>query len=150
EQKNDQHIIEIEKIEDKFTGFGPTGGIISAMHEYPEAAWLVIACDLPYLNRSTLANLVDQRNGFKLATCYNNPEKNWPEPLCTIYEPKAVDKLGMYLMNQRPCPRKVLFNSNINKIELKTKNALDNINNEEQFKLAKEFINNTGVPLYES
>ena len=37
-------------IADTFTGLGPYGAILSAFREKPDAAWLVVACDLPLLD----------------------------------------------------------------------------------------------------
>src|ERR1700690_4215463 len=33
----------------EFTDHGPLGGILSAMKEFPDANWLVLACDLPFI-----------------------------------------------------------------------------------------------------
>ena len=33
---------------------GPIGGIQAALHAHPHSAWLVLACDLPFLDRATL------------------------------------------------------------------------------------------------
>src|SRR5579863_6603634 len=37
---------------------GPIAGIVAAQLRHPDAAWLVLACDLPLLDRHTLAHLV--------------------------------------------------------------------------------------------
>ena len=39
---------------DSYTGIGPYGAILSAFKFQPDAAWLVVACDLPLLNVDTL------------------------------------------------------------------------------------------------
>ena len=112
------------------------GGILSAQKTYPNVAWLVVACDLPFINTETLKDLIEGRNPFKDATCYLNPEKKWPEPLCTIYEPKSYTRLLQFLALGYSCPRKALFNSNINSLELSNKKALENINYPEEFENA--------------
>src|ERR1035437_38083 len=33
---------------DEFSHQGPLAGILSAMKKYPDADWLVVACDLPF------------------------------------------------------------------------------------------------------
>src|SRR6185437_15910850 len=38
-----------EQIVDTHDGLGPIAGILAAQARHPEAAWLVLACDLPFL-----------------------------------------------------------------------------------------------------
>lgn len=114
---------------DNFPSTGPSTGILTAQNSNDAVSWLVLACDLPYLGKDTIIDLVNNRNPFKNATCFLNPQRKWPEPLCTIYEPKSYLKLMQYFAQNRPCPRKVLFNSNINALTLMDEMALDNVNN---------------------
>ncbi len=134
DQTTSEHIKNYRTIEDRFLDFGPTGGILSAFHKYPYASWMVVACDMPFINLETITDLVNNRNPYRLATCFYNGEKKWPEPLCAIYEPKAMLKLGHYLSIGKPCPRKVLMNSRIQCLDLNNQNALNNINTPSEFK----------------
>lgn len=68
---------------------GPMGRIVSAMQTHPGAAWLVLAVGLPYVDREVVHRLVARRAPFKLATTHPASGDTLPEPLCTIYEPKA-------------------------------------------------------------
>ena len=129
---------------DSFPSVGPSTGILSAQFFDQSSAWIVIACDLPYLEKDTIAQLIQSRNPFKLATCFLNPKKNWPEPLCAIYEPKSYLKLMQYFAQNRPCPRKVLFNSNIQSLTLTNQNALENVNTPIESELAIKHINSNG------
>jgi len=140
EQKENANTINHEQIIDSVKSAGPTSGILSAMRKHPRAAWLVLACDLPYLREDTIKHLVIERDTNKDATCYLNPEKNWPEPLCTIYEPKSYIQLLKYFEMGKPCPRKVLFNSDIKAIPLQNQDDLNNVNTPEQLIAAKQFI----------
>jgi molybdopterin-guanine dinucleotide biosynthesis protein MobB len=141
DQTSSDHLKGHNLLIDAFPSVGPTTGIISAQYENQSIAWLVVACDLPYLTEETIANLIAKRNPFKLATAYHNKDKNWPEPLCTIYEPKSYQKLLQYFSANKPCPRKVLFNSNIESIELIDHKALRNINTpKEKTKASKQII----------
>ena len=54
---------------DAFTYLGPYGGILSAFRHDPDAAWLVIACDIPLLDKPALQRLVDDRDVSRVATC---------------------------------------------------------------------------------
>jgi molybdopterin-guanine dinucleotide biosynthesis protein MobB len=131
---------------DSFPSVGPATGILSAQFLDPNCAWIVLACDLPYLDKLTIVDLVNNRNPFKNATCFLNPKRKWPEPLCTIYEPKSYQKLMQYFSINKPCPRKVLFNSNINALNLINETALDNVNTpsekEQAFRLIKTYGKN--------
>jgi molybdopterin-guanine dinucleotide biosynthesis protein A len=84
---------EYDLLPDTFTGLGPFGAIMSAFREYPDHAWLVIACDLPLLNAQTLGFLLKNRNPSKTASAFNNPVSQFPEPLIAIWEPKAYPAL---------------------------------------------------------
>ena len=42
---------------DTYDAVGPVAGILSAHDAFPDAAWLVIACDLPLLDETTLRTL---------------------------------------------------------------------------------------------
>jgi molybdopterin-guanine dinucleotide biosynthesis protein MobB len=126
---------------DSFPSAGPTTGILSAQYLDKTSAWLVLACDLPYLDKETIQLLIEKRNPYKLATAFMNPKRNWPEPLCTIYEPKSYQKLIQYFSINKPCPRKVLFNSNIEQLQLENTKALDNVNTTKEKQEALSFLN---------
>jgi len=105
-------------IEDVYLGLGPYGGILSAFMQDPNTAWLTIACDLPYLDQASLDQLVTARNMSKVATCFYNPETDFPEPLITIWEPRAYPVLLAFLSQGYSCPRKVLINSDIEMVKM--------------------------------
>ena len=43
------------QIVDRQPGIGPIAGISAALLEHPKAAWLVLACDLPFLTERHVA-----------------------------------------------------------------------------------------------
>lgn len=120
-------------IPDAFLGLGPKGGILSAFQRNPDAAWLVLACDLPYLNRKTLAYLVQNRNPTKVATAFMDGENQFPEPLITIYEPKIYPILLQMLGMGYPCPRKTLINSDVALLQAPDAVALTNVNQPQEY-----------------
>ncbi|MEM7102398.1 MAG: NTP transferase domain-containing protein [Bacteroidota bacterium] len=117
---------------DKFIGFGPFGGMMTAFLHDPDAAWMVVACDLPLLDNTTLEFLKSKRNISKLATAFQSPVNKFPEPLIAIWEPRSYPILLQFLAQGYSCPRKVLINSEIELVEAENANALKNINNPEQ------------------
>jgi molybdopterin-guanine dinucleotide biosynthesis protein A len=117
---------------DRFAGLGPFGGILSALMHNPNSAWLTVACDLPYLTANTLAYLVQNRNPSKLATCFIDSDNRFPEPLITIWEPRAYPVMLQFLSQGFACPRKVLINTNIELLEAPDTHDFENINFPEQ------------------
>lgn len=115
-------------ISDTFLDLGPYGAILSAFRQYPDAAWLVVACDLPLLDAAALQQLLEQRHRSKIATAFHNPETNFPEPLITIWEPRAYPVLLQWLAQGHSCPRKVLINSDIQIVQAANPTALRNVN----------------------
>jgi len=111
-------------ISDRFSGFGPLGGILSAMATYPNKAWLVMACDLPLLTTETLNELILARDPLKQATAYFNQERKQFEPLFAIYEPGIYSRMLHFLGEGVSCPQKVLFNSSVNTLPLTTQGKI--------------------------
>lgn len=137
-------------IEDTFTGLGPYGAILSAFREQPDAAWLVIACDLPLMDEATLRNLVAWRNSSSVATAYHSPVTDFPEPLIAIWEPKSYPVLLSFLAQGYSCPRKVLINSDITLLNAPQQDALTNVNTPEELEKVKSMIHHTIVATNES
>lgn len=128
------------EISDSYEDLGPLGGILSAFEFDSEVAWLTIACDLPYLNSSTLALLVANRNQEKLASCFYNPESKAPEPLITIWEPKAYPVMLDHFRKGQSSPRIILIDSDVEMIEMVDPTRMKNANTPEEKRLAEIFI----------
>jgi len=125
---------------DTFTGLGPYGAILSAFREQPDSAWLVIACDLPLLDTDTLEYLVANRDTSKIATAYQSPDNEFPEPLIAIWEPKSYPQLLSFLSMGYSCPRKVLINSDVKLLQAKNPEALSNVNTPEDLEKVKRTL----------
>jgi molybdopterin-guanine dinucleotide biosynthesis protein A len=108
---------EFKLIADSIEGLGPFGAIISAFREFPNHAWLVVACDLPMIDKQSVLSLIHGRNPSKIATAFYNEATGFPDPLFTIWEPKAYLQLMHFLALGYSCPRKVLINSNTEVLE---------------------------------
>lgn len=127
-------------LEDTFTGLGPYGAILSAFREQPDNAWLVVACDLPLLDNDTLQFLIGQRKTAAIATAFNSPYDEFPEPLITIWEPKSYPALLAFLAQGYSCPRKVLINSDVNLLQAPNPDALTNVNTPDELEKVKRII----------
>ncbi|MGH8299272.1 MAG: NTP transferase domain-containing protein [Steroidobacteraceae bacterium] len=107
---------------------GPIAGLLAAQSRHPEAAWLVLACDLPLLDHETLEHLLRSRRPERQATAYRSSHDGLPEPLCAIYEPSSRDAIRAYTATGRDCPRKFLINADTALISQPDSGALDNVN----------------------
>lgn len=107
----DDSVQDIPVIKDRFLDFGPLGAILSAFSYDPDAAWLVVACDMPLLDYSILQALLNNRDANQFATAAKGENNDFPEPLLTIYEPRSYRRLLNFLSLGYSCPRKMLINS---------------------------------------
>jgi molybdenum cofactor guanylyltransferase len=112
---------------------GPIAGIVAAMASHPDVAWLVLACDLPFLDAPTLDQLVASRAPDGDATAFRSSHDGLPEPLCAIYEPRAAPKIAKHLADGRNCPRKFLINADTKLLDQPNPRALDNVNTLDEY-----------------
>ena len=115
----------------------PIVGIVSAFDKNSETAWLVVACDMPFINQEVIEHLIKHRNPEKFATAFENPEEHFPDPLLTIYEPKIYEKLQEAINQGKKSPMKVLQNLEIELLEVFDNKILMNINTVIQMKKRK-------------
>lgn len=116
---------------------GPYNGLLSAHKMHPEAAWLVLACDLPLMNLDALKELIAQRDPNKKATAFALKENPLPEPLCAIWEPHAfVDSLVYLEAGNGTCPRKYLINHDTKLVFPEDESVLLNANSKAEYKEA--------------
>ncbi|MFH0908068.1 MAG: NTP transferase domain-containing protein [bacterium] len=120
-------------IEDTVENIGPMAGILAALEHERAAPWLVLACDLPYMDDATLAFLIAHRNPARMATAFLSRHDGLPEPLCAIYEPGILPAMKEFIAQGIHCPRKALICSDIERLVLPVAEALDNINTPSEF-----------------
>ena len=118
-------------VADTYLDIGPLGGLLSAQKARPEAAWIVLACDLPFLDASTLSQLFTRRNPLRFATAFRNPESGFLEPLCACYEPKSRSRLILRHLEGNNSLLEFLDQSRIEELVCSDGAALTNINDPE-------------------
>ena len=133
----------IPVISDTYANFGPLGGILSAFRHDPNSAWLTIATDLPFVSEEAIDELFNHRDKSKIATCFIKSGSEFPDPLFTIWEPKAYKSLLNFLILGYSCPRKVLINSDVKVVPISDDQILMNVNNPEELEKAKKIIQNS-------
>jgi molybdopterin-guanine dinucleotide biosynthesis protein A len=147
-------------IVDEHDDAGPIAGIAAAQTAHPAAAWLVVACDLPFLGAATLEHLVSHRDPARAATAYRSAHDGLPEPLCAIWEPAsrasvraAIEEIAAasrshespahqghsharhshgHHSHGNACPRGVLESADVALLDLPDPGALDNVNTREE------------------
>ena len=133
-------IMGYETITDSFAGLGPYGAILSAFRSNPDAAWFVVASDLPLMDEATLQYLADRRDASAIATTFESPFDGFPEPLITIWEPKAYAILLSFLAQGYSCPRKALRNNNVHIIKAEHPEKLMNVNTQDELEKATALL----------
>lgn len=118
---------------DRIHNLGPLGGILTAMMAHPQAAFLVVAVDLPWLDLATLAHLIQARRPLGPATAFVSSSDGLPEPLCAIYEPRMRERLFGFWGLGIVCPRKALIHSSTHLVALPEAFRLNNANTPADF-----------------
>jgi molybdopterin-guanine dinucleotide biosynthesis protein A len=137
DQRLDPTRAALPQIVDREESIGPIAGINAALAEHPKVAWLVVACDLPFVDDGTLTSLLTQRDPQRIATAYRSIYDGLPEPLCAIWEPAAREPLAAYSARGLRCPRKFLTQSDAQLLDLLEAAALDNINTTAELTVAQ-------------
>ena len=136
DQQDDPARARYPRILDRGDIEGPIAGISAAFASYADVAWLVLACDLPFLDAQTLDLLLLARDPGFDATAFRSSHDGLPEPLCAIYEPSARPAIAAQIAAGRNCPRKFLINAHTQLLDQPNPRALDNVNTVEEYERA--------------
>ena len=128
DQQDDVERSRFPRIVDSYKDIGPIAGILSAMDAHPDADWLVLACDLPNLDRRTLEYLLEHCADDKPFTAYRSSHDGLPEPLCAIYRSGSDAAIRAFVADGLVCPRKMLIRSDTELLDQANPKALDNVN----------------------
>jgi molybdopterin-guanine dinucleotide biosynthesis protein A len=119
---------------------GPIIGIYSAFQAFPERAFLVVACDMPFITKKSLEYLIENRNSKEFATCYFNEEKEWNEPLFAIWEPRVKQILWSAIGSNFKCPKKIINTLPVHVLKPESKEWLANANDPQERERAEQLI----------
>lgn len=85
---------------DSPVGIGPAGGLCGAHRFAPDAAWLVLPCDMPLLTDVTVKQLLEARSAIGMGKARGGPAgpvslitEGGIQPLCAVWEPSALNQL---------------------------------------------------------
>ncbi len=79
-----------ERINDEHIQLGPVGGLATLMGKFPDKAWMITACDMPFIQAEDFDIIFQQRDPLRYGTCYVQKGRLGYEPMCAIYEPKFI------------------------------------------------------------
>lgn len=72
---------------------GPIAALHRAMTSHPEAAWMVTACDQPFLTAEIFRKLTEHRNQEHDIICFRTTDPDIINPFPAIYEPVIREKV---------------------------------------------------------
>lgn len=131
DQVDDAERRRFPQVVDRFHDLGPVAGILSAQLAHPDADWLVVACDLPNLDRATLANLLTRAPAEAPFVAYRSRLDGLPEPLCALYRRGSAALVDAAVKQGVVCPRKILLRNDAVLLDLPQQDALANVNTPE-------------------
>jgi molybdopterin-guanine dinucleotide biosynthesis protein A len=134
DQRAERERSRFPQIVDRYAGLGPVAGILSAMDEYPDADWLVMACDLPNVDARTLAVLLERRSDARPFTAFVSSHDGLPEPLCALYRAGSDAIIRGFVDDGIVCPRKMMIRSDTELLEQPDPASLDNVNTPEDLR----------------
>lgn len=133
----------LNPLQDQFDIDSPLNGILSAFLKDTSCAWLTVAVDMPLIDAPTLQYLVDRRDPEKVATCFLDSDGQKPEPLLTLWEPKAFPMLQAFHNSKQISPRDFLLQHDIGLLSVPDRKILTNINSPDDLTKYNQQMKNT-------
>lgn len=125
---------QLNPLPDRYDVDSPLNGVLSAFSSDPLCAWLTVAVDMPLIDSPSLQYLLDQRDPEKVATCFLDSDGAKPEPLLTLWEPKAFPLLQSYYNRGQISPRSFLLQHDIRLLTAPNRNIFMNVNSPDDLK----------------
>jgi molybdopterin-guanine dinucleotide biosynthesis protein A len=116
------------QISDRYENIGPVAGILTALEAHPDVDWLIVACDLPNIDKATINALLAERKGSQPFTAYRSSHDGLPEPLCAVYHSGCTEIVRRFVDEGINCPRKILIRSETRLLDQPDPRSLDNVN----------------------
>jgi len=92
---------------------GPLAGLLSAMRWQPDARWLALACDLPFVNERAIRWLLDRCGPGRPAVAPHREDPGLTEPLFAVYDPPAASLLEAGARGGERSLRRILASSRV-------------------------------------
>jgi molybdopterin-guanine dinucleotide biosynthesis protein A len=127
-QKDDPERARFPQIVDRYDDIGPAAGILSALESNPDVDWLIVACDLPNVDRQTLDYLLSRRDPARPFTAFRSSRDDLPEPLCAVFRAGSDAIVRRFVDDGIVCPRKMMIRSDTALLTQPDPRSLDNVN----------------------
>lgn len=118
---------------DQFEIETPLNGILSAFQKHPDTAWITVPVDMPNIGAAAVDFLIQHRNKEKVASCFYDSEGDKPEPLFTVWEPRAFPMLLKFYERGGASPRAFLLSHAVEVVVAPDRDWLFNINTREEW-----------------
>ncbi len=128
----------------RYERIGPMGALLTASDLYPEASFLVIGCDYPFLKASDVQHLIHCRKPFGSATCYYNPSSGLYEPLLAIYESGLREKLLANYESGKHSLQHLLKEADAEEVYPQNADTIRSIDNKAEYEQALAQIRSAG------
>ncbi len=125
--------IQFPLIYDHYENAGPLGGILTAMEKHPGVDWLVLACDMPLVDKEVIKELLKSRNLSKKGTVFKNNDTGKYEPLIAIYEKKSFGEFKAAFLENKCSLQKNINPDEFEIIERSETEIFKNINTPSDF-----------------
>lgn len=127
---------------DRGASIGPASGMLAAYRAFPDKAWLVLACDLPFIDTACVAHLCARwQTQREHSLAYRSVYNGLPEPLCAVWTPHMLKTLSDYVAQGYGCPRRALLKQEVPLLDPLSPTHLDNVNSEAERIAAFTHIN---------
>ena len=135
-----------ERIDDEHYGMGPVGGLATLMGRYPDNAWLISACDLPFMQEENFAYILKQRDPLRYGTCYSQKGRQGVEPMCAIYEPKFILPLFESMSRRELSLARIIDDVEFKRVKVpeERRHNFTNVNTAAEYEVAKVKRENEG------
>ncbi len=134
----------LPRIDDCYESAGPIGGVLSAMEAYPDAAWLVLACDLPFADARAVRTLLLNRDPSRQGTAFMASD-GFFEPLFAIYEPSLYPQLRERFAAGRSSLREALADADVRLLCPPEDRMLFNVNTPEDLAAVESLLRAGGA-----
>ena len=122
----------------EFENNGPIAALLTATKKFPNASFLLIGCDYPFLKLDDLKLLVQSRNESVNGLAFYNEAVEVYEPLLAIYEQPVLNKLQANFAAGKLSLQHFLIEINALKIIPNNKTSIRSIDTKNELLNAKE------------
>ncbi|KMP11524.1 molybdenum cofactor guanylyltransferase [Candidatus Nitromaritima sp. SCGC AAA799-C22] len=133
------NIKNIERIDDEHIRLGPVGGLATLMGRFPDKAWMITACDMPFIQEEDFEIIFEQRDPLRYGTCYVQKGRLGYEPMCAIYEPKFIVPLYEAMSRRELSISRIIGDLPFKEVKIQERDRSNfmNINTPEDYEVAR-------------